>query len=75
MQAKHGNGNGHGPSLSIEAQRLLPTPTAQDQSASGGSTPSDVTLTDATVRTEMGTRANPRHGDRTGPRSPDGLLF
>ena len=30
MKAKHGNGNGHGPSLSIEAQRLLPTPTARD---------------------------------------------
>lgn len=30
MQAKHGNGNGHGKSLEIEAQRLLPTPTASD---------------------------------------------
>jgi len=30
MQAKHGNGNGHGKSLEIEAQRLLPTPTARD---------------------------------------------
>ena len=29
MRSKHGNGNGHGKSLSIEAQRLLPTPTAQ----------------------------------------------
>lgn len=28
MQAKHGNGNGHGKSLAIEAQRLLPTPSA-----------------------------------------------
>lgn len=28
MRARHGNGNGHGPSLAIEAQRLLPTPTA-----------------------------------------------
>lgn len=28
MKAAHGNGNGHGASLSIEAQRLLPTPTA-----------------------------------------------
>ena len=28
MKAKHGNGNGHGKSLAIEAQRLLPTPTA-----------------------------------------------
>lgn len=30
MRAKHGNGNGHGKSLAIEAQRLLPTPRAQD---------------------------------------------
>lgn len=30
MKAKHGNGNGHGKSLDIEAQRLLPTPTASD---------------------------------------------
>ena len=30
MRAKHGNGNGHGKSLEIEAQRLLPTPTARD---------------------------------------------
>lgn len=39
----------------------LPTPTARDSAASGGSTPSDVTLTDAVVRTELGTRENPRH--------------
>lgn len=54
MQARHGNGNGHGKSLSIETQRLamLPTPTAMDSKASGGSSPSDVTLTDATVRNE-----------------------
>ena len=31
MQQRHGNGNGHGKSLEIEAQRLLPTPRAQDQ--------------------------------------------
>ena len=30
MQAAHGNGNGHGKSLEIEAQRLLPTPRAQN---------------------------------------------
>lgn len=30
MKAKHGNGNGHGASLAIEAQRLLPTPMADD---------------------------------------------
>ena len=34
MQAKHGNGNGHGKSLEIEAQRLLPTPRAQDSDES-----------------------------------------
>ena len=42
------------------AVTLLPTPTAQDAAASGGSTPSDVTLTDATVRTRMGTIPNER---------------
>jgi hypothetical protein len=42
------------------AVMLLPTPTAMDSKASGGSTPSDVTLTDAVVRTEMGTQPNPR---------------
>lgn len=31
MQAKHGNGNGHGKSLAIEAQRLLPTPRAEER--------------------------------------------
>ena len=40
MRERHGNGNGHGKSLEIEAQRLLPTPTAQ--AAKHGSTP-DVT--------------------------------
>lgn len=30
MKAEHGNGNGHGKSLEIEAQRLLPTPAAQE---------------------------------------------
>jgi hypothetical protein len=39
---------------------LLPTPTAMDYKASGGSTPSDVTLTDAVVRTQLGDRMNPR---------------
>jgi hypothetical protein len=61
MQAKHGNGNGHGKSLAIEAQRLLPTPTAADSAASGDSTPSDITLTDAIVRTNLGEKENPRH--------------
>ena len=40
--------------------RLLPTPTAMDSKASGGSSPSDVTLTDATVRTQLGATSNPR---------------
>ena len=30
MKAAHGNGNGHGKSLAIEAQRLLPTPVADN---------------------------------------------
>ena len=50
MRTEHGNGNGHGKSLSIEAQRLLPTPTAQDAASSSGSNPDwghGVTLTDA----------------------------
>jgi hypothetical protein len=42
------------------AASLLPTPTAMDSKASGGSSPSDVTLTDAVVRTELGTRPNAR---------------
>lgn len=62
MQAAHGNGNGHGKSLAIEAQRLLPTPTAMDSKASGGSTPQAVTLTDAVVRTRLGATTNPRFG-------------
>jgi hypothetical protein len=43
------------------AVMLLPTPTAMDSDASGGSTPANVTLTDAVIRTEMGTQDNPRH--------------
>lgn len=39
----------------------LPTPTARDSSASGGSNPSNVTLTDAVERTRLGTVENPRH--------------
>lgn len=54
------------------AGKLLPTPTTMDSRASGGSTPANVTLTDATVRTNLGTTANPRHGDRTPPPSTDG---
>lgn len=44
-----------------EQFQLLPTPTAKDEAGSGGSTPADVTLTDAVERTEFGTIENPRH--------------
>lgn len=39
---------------------LLPTPTAMDSKASGGSTPSNVTLTDAVARTSLGASTNLR---------------
>jgi hypothetical protein len=52
-------GNGHARNLGKEA-KLLPTPTAMDSRASGGSSPSDVTLTDAVVRTSLGANTNPR---------------
>jgi hypothetical protein len=42
---------------------LLPTPTAMGSKASGGSSPSDVTLTDAVVRTRLGAVTNPRFAD------------
>lgn len=42
------------------AVALLPTATAQDAAASGGSSESNVTLTDAVVRTEFGTKPNAR---------------
>jgi DNA (cytosine-5)-methyltransferase 1 len=47
--------------------RLLPTPTATDSKASGGSTPADVTLTDAIVRTSLGAHTNPRFADGKPP--------
>jgi DNA (cytosine-5)-methyltransferase 1 len=46
--------------LHNEVAKLLPTPTAADHKASGGSSPSDVTLTDAVVRTDLGRIGNPR---------------
>ena len=52
------------------AVHLLPTPTAMDSASSGGSTPSDVTLTDAVVRTDLGRRPNPRHTEPTGAPTP-----
>jgi hypothetical protein len=67
MRQRHGNGNGHGhghgQSLAIEALRMLPTPTAMDSRSSGGSNPSNVTLTDAVVRTSLGAHTNPRFDD------------
>jgi DNA (cytosine-5)-methyltransferase 1 len=53
------SGNGHARHLGQEV--LLPTPTARDSEGSGGSKPYHVTLTDATVRTDMGKQPNPRH--------------
>lgn len=66
VKAKRINGNGMGMPLTIAVQ-LLPTPTSMDSKASGGSTPSDVTLTDAVVRTSLGARTNPRFGDGNTP--------
>jgi len=59
VKTKRPDHGGNGMSLSIAVQ-MLPTPTTQDAHASGGSDESNVTLTDAVVRTEMGTRPNPR---------------
>ena len=61
---------GHGPTPPDEVEHLLPTPTAMDAHSSGGSTPSNVTLTDATVRSRMGTTPNPRHEPTGGPTPP-----
>jgi hypothetical protein len=46
--------------LPSAVHRLLPTPTAMDSKASGGNSPSNVTLTDAIVRTLLGATTNPR---------------
>lgn len=56
------NGNGMGTPLAIAVQ-LLPTPTAMDSEASGGSNPANRTLTDATVRESLGAATNPRFAD------------
>lgn len=58
---------------------LLPTPTARDSSSSGGSNEHNVTLTDAVVRTELGSKPNARllptpgayDGERGGSQHPD----
>jgi hypothetical protein len=49
---------------------LLPTPTAMDSGGSGGSSPTNVTLTDAVVRTDLGRRPNPRHWKPLGEDQP-----
>ena len=66
---------GHGPTLEDEVMHLLPTPTAAESTGSGGSTPANVTLTDAIVRQDLGMRSNPRHGDCTPMQLPDGSEF
>lgn len=51
-----------GATLSGTVPHLLPTTTTtRDSAASGGSSKANVTLTDAVVRSELGTRDNPRH--------------
>jgi DNA (cytosine-5)-methyltransferase 1 len=66
----------------VRNPKMLPTPIAADAGQGGGSTPSDVTLTDAVVRTDLGKRPNPRHErllptpntmDGMGPRSDEAL--
>lgn len=58
--------------LGTRIARLMPTPTAMDSNSSGGNSPSDVTLTDAVVRTQFGARTNPRFAD--GSKSLDDQL-
>lgn len=72
---KEAKGKQGGPNLS-GAVALLPTPTATDAKASGGSTPSDVTLTDAVVRTSLGASTNPRFaaGNASSDDQPPGQL-
>jgi hypothetical protein len=49
-----------------QGEVLLPTPTVMDYKASGGSTTSDVTLTDAIVRTSLGAHTNTRFDGGSG---------
>lgn len=60
VKARGINGNGMGMPLAIAVQEL-PTPTASDHTGSGGNHASHVTLTDAVIRTEFGTKQNERH--------------
>ncbi|OJU39712.1 MAG: hypothetical protein BGN97_00385 [Microbacterium sp. 69-10] len=86
VKARGINGNGMGMPLAIAVQ-LLQTPTARDEAGSGGSSTSNVTLTDAVVRTDLGRRPNARllptpqvadmqggHASRSGARSDEMLL-
>ena len=65
------------------AIRLLPTPTATDSRASGGSSPSDQTLTDVVIRTSFGAHTTPRFGggkpspaaERPTPETPDEMVL
>ncbi len=52
-KVKADSGASNGIPLTIAVQMLLPTPTAMDSKASGGSTSSNVTLTDATARANL----------------------
>lgn len=45
----------------VSAAASVPTPTTADAGASGGSVPSNVTLTDLAVRMDFGAQQNPRH--------------
>lgn len=69
----HGTG---GPDLRTVVDQmpvLLPTPTESDGSSSGGSSPSDVTLTDAIIRTDLGQQPNARHSTPQSPLLPTPL--
>jgi DNA (cytosine-5)-methyltransferase 1 len=61
---KNGGPNQRGSSgdlaLPSAVMKLLPTTTVMDYHASGGNSPSDMTLTDAVVRTQLGAITNPR---------------
>lgn len=71
MQERHGNGNGHGRSLEIEAQRLLPTPTAMDAHGSRGYRPDGTPYT-ATAGVTLTDAALSSSGAHTAPRSTAG---
>lgn len=50
-----------GVAKAVHEGAFLTTPTSQDSVSSGGSKPSNTTLTDAVVREDMGRQDNPRH--------------